>query len=591
MRAPSKPPLFLGLFGVAAIGFAVAALASLGPVRASTGRPLAQGRSEPSLPTSPDARPERVRAPTRTAYPKLAEEPARALTISRNASALRGTVRDLRGEPVEGAAILATVLLPSRTDAPRSDDDELATLALTDVRGEFVAFVPPGDYALFATSGDRSSALLEPLSVVPGEQLEALELVLTGRSTLSGFVVDAQGRPTEGTLLVRLRGHARTLKVRALPPSGAFEVDSLPDGPIEVAARAPHGGASAKRSLGHVEANVIMRLGSPLGELTVQVIDEAGEPVDGAIVQIREVGGIWGGLTFTGASGEASMVPSGAQVRVEASTDDSASDPVDVTMDERPRTVTVRVGRRGAVRGRVLLETGEPASGKVTLSRLDGTGPDSAPSGAELDGSGAFRVGPLPKGSYEVRYDGGERGVVGDATVLPFTIVGSEERILPDLRIDGGRTLHGFVLDESGEPVAHADVYVIDSRDEIIGNKATTTDTAGRFTVAGPVKGGVRLRAEGEGVVSPVVSVDANASEVTLVARGVGHISGVLRGRIASGARVRCTDGLWHPIDDSGQYTLSCSPGSKLEVESSGARHSFPVELEEDEQTYVELRL
>ncbi len=587
MRPFLRPPVLLGLFGAVAGVFTVAALASLGPMRTSMA--VESRRSIPQPPLASPIAAAVVPPVASRPRPSPVAEPRR-LSSSRSASSLEGTVHDLSGAPVAGAQIVGAVL--SARAEPSNTDDEpfFATLAITDEHGRFAAQVAPGDYAIFAVGGDRSSPLVEPLSVVPGEQVQELALVLTGRGELSGIVVDASGKPSEGSITVRLKGHSRRLRLRGLKADGRFRVGSLPDAEIELDARARFGGARALLSLAHGETNLVVRLGPVLGEIGVLVTDELGAPVEGAVVQMHELDGMWGGLTSTDAEGRASLVPSGAHLRVEASTEDSASEPVELDLDERPRVVPIHLERRGGVRGRVLLSSGAPAAGKVVLVRLDGPSPDTAPSGADVDEHGCFRVSPLPRGRYELHFDGGDHELLGDAITQTFSILGREDRVLPDLRLDGARLIRGVVVDESGEPVAHADVSVIDARQESSGSRATT-DEHGRFTLEGQVFGAVRVRAEGDGVVSPVTLLSGRGDEdVTLVARGVGHISGLLRGQIPPGARVRCADGLWHSVRDSGHYELSCTPGSMLEIEAAGARRSFPVELEEEEQTYVEVR-
>jgi hypothetical protein len=587
MVSRSGPRFFIGLFGMTAALLALASLIAPGSPRSFA----ASKRGEASLRVPPRrfasaGAPIAMTALVTTLSARPAPDAADSLASSRSASELRGVVRDATGHPISEALVRGITL--ARASEGASPPEIIETLAVTDRQGAFVARVGPGDYAIFATKANRSSAVIEPISVAPGEAVDALDLVINGPAKVAGLVVDAAGHPIAAAITLRRALHAGRLEhgTRA-SKEGRFTFFELPDTALELEARDLTTGASGRVQLEHPDEHAIVRLGAAPGELRVTVIDETGAPLANATVHANDVDGSHGWFGFVGDDGRAILRPRATHLRITATTDDGSSAPVEVELDERPLEVEVRVERRGSVRGRILKPSGAAAVGTVALVPLERAAKDLRQE-VDLDESGAFRFAPLPAGRYEIHWEGPE--LLGEAITQGFTIVGREDRVLPDLRPRGGRVVEGVVVDESGAPIAEADVSVVDGRTESLAH-AVTTDDEGRFTLPGEVFGTVHVRAEGPGVVSAVTAVEERASTVTLVARGFGHVTGVLRGRLTADSRVRCTDGLWHPVDAAGQYSLSCPPGATIEVEAGDARRSFPVELEEEEQTYLELRI
>jgi hypothetical protein len=519
--------------------------------------------------------------------PAEAHAAARPLTSSRSACLVSGIVRAPDGTPVPEATVVLQPLLPPGLARPDDAAGDIIRVN-SDEHGRFEASPPPGDYALHASDDDRSSALLEPVTLAPGEEIRELDLVLSGSARLSGLVIDDRGDPVEADIEVRLAGHEESFANSSSSGAGAFSMDGIPDGPLTVTATSSETGARVERTLPHPEPDLILRLSAPLGELTIQVVDEGGQPVAHAYVFVRTASR-HSGMT-TDDDGECSLVPFGPEVEISVESDDGTCEPTKVTVNQQPRAVRIVLQRGAVVRGVVLDAEGAPASGYMQLERLGPRGQVENAGHDGLDEAGAYRFAPLLPGRYRARY-ATDDDLVADLLQLEFSLTAGQELALQDLRLPRGRRITGVVRGLDGQPAVGVDVELADARETSTGGPSIVTDEDGRFVVEGVV-GPVRLRAAGDdGAVSElVVAAAPGDEEVALTLRATGSVDGMLRGLGGKPARVRCAGGLWHDVEKNGQYHIPCAVGGTLEVESQGTTRSYPVEVEEDESTFVELR-
>ncbi|MCA8925499.1 MAG: carboxypeptidase regulatory-like domain-containing protein [Planctomycetes bacterium] len=142
----------------------------------------------------------------------------RELILPRGAR-LSGTVRDDRGQPLEGAGVFAIL-----------DGDYLGSTR-TDAEGRFeVESLPPGSYRLFVRGDGDRVVSLTPLEVAADAVLEGLSVVARPPARLRGKVVGPSGEGLAG-IVVRLRGVDSPVERRARTnPDGSFELGPLYDG-------------------------------------------------------------------------------------------------------------------------------------------------------------------------------------------------------------------------------------------------------------------------------------------------------------------------------------------------------------------------
>jgi hypothetical protein len=147
------------------------------------------------------------------------------------AAAVEGEVRRPGGGPAEGAEV---VLLVHGTN-------EVAGRAAAGAGGRFsLGGLAPGAYDLRAAAPGASPALLDGVTVAPGQRFAA-RVALPGTGSVAGTVRDGAGRPLAG-ILVRAQGRGDGLLAR--PPveartdfEGRFVLEGLEPGRAEIVAR------------------------------------------------------------------------------------------------------------------------------------------------------------------------------------------------------------------------------------------------------------------------------------------------------------------------------------------------------------------
>ena len=509
----------------------------------------------------------------------------RQLTSSHGRCLISGIVRDASGTPVAEATVTAHPLRERDWDDDTAGDHADAT---TDEAGRFELEALPGDFALHAEHDTATSALLEPISLAPGESVRDVELVLTRDGRTSGIVVDQRGNPVEADIILRVAGHHSVYSLGTSDERGAFTLEPAPDAALEIVATSTENGATVTRSLAHPERDLILRLGSPLGALLVDVFDEHDERVPWATIYL--VTGDSAILTNADSEGPTRVQPRSARVEIHATNGDSSSETIKLELDGSERSVRLRLSPCASVSGRVVEADGSRVRGEMRLVSTAGPNKGEETAIAVLDRAGAYHFGPVQPGSYRLIYVASWMTLPDESVALEVTIFDREAHALPDMRLSHPRTLSGVVRDEHGEPVAEASIELVDSGESSTGSADITTDEQGRFKIE-QVRGPMRLRAAGDGSLSAIVlAAGTGNEEVALTLQSTGSVDGVLRGAHDKHARVRCEGGLWHAVGDTGQYHLPCAPGAALEIAAAGETRRFPIEVDEDEVTYVELR-
>lgn len=388
---------------------------------------------------------------------------------------LSGRVTDRLGLPVAGA-----VVRPVTTDQRRGEPR-----TTTDGDGRFSIDVAPGDHALqveaegFVTEHHPDDGGRLPVS----SGAQTTTTVVLGRgSTASGVVTDREGRPAPGIEVVlavheprgwRWVAHSRT------GADGSYSVPRLPAGRY----RAGFRGVLPDQTLVSVGPASPRPDGDPAGATSFSLADDDRAQVDRVLDNRATVSGVVTGerdglrpslvlqrATRVGWQVAETIVRSYdghyASSRLAAGTyrlvvrGDSRSTLV-------TRTVTVSEGRAvrldGVLTGRVIEgRTIVPAARSVLVQavRRDGAVLDSVLTTPLRD---HFRLGPLPRGTYTVRYRD-PRGRTADlydadeVTGAPRRSGAAWYDLRRDLRllaqrVELGRRLEGRVVRGSGQPL------------------------------------------------------------------------------------------------------------------------------------------
>lgn len=580
-------------------------------------------------------------AVTRTGF-----SPARALATAGEPLGIRlargavisGRLVDQEGRPLEG----------QRVSAERLDGDSPFTVSTTaDDRGEYrLSGLTRGRYrvvsvmpvALFVTSsfsipeptrvyypGSSDADGAEPLDMAAGDERTDIDLVLSlsdnERSSLSsgfvappmpalgapvsgaegaavrGRVVDGAGQPvTDATVFLRGRNLARrTVSGR----DGEYAFIDLPLASVDIFAEKhghsllPQGpqlrpGASVTLAAGRTAEGVDLLL-APWSSVTGRVVDEYGEPVQGARVQLmtsryergrqRLVGAgaairttndlgiyrLWnvtpGRYLVSATVGEvlSAELPGYGRSYYPGTDDPAAASPVTIATSQEVTGVDLILTRQPTanISGRLLDAEGRPTNGGslTLLPSARSASPLGIGIGARIEKDGSFEFANVTPGAYVIQSNAGQSGGsrLPEFGVLRVNVTNDDVRDLM-LRRSRGATLTGHVSVSPGA-ITVADASFTGTQvttmaadpdfDLPNSNRGSQVDAAAGFTLRGLV-GPRRLRVDlpdgwvveqinigGVDITDRIVDFDSQASfddvEVTVTDR----IS-ILRGSVSS---------------------------------------------------------
>ncbi len=351
------------------------------------------------------------------------------LTLGRGAE-IAGTVTDsLTRRPIAGARVSLSEHFGSGIEAL-----EPASVVRTDSHGRFsAAGLLPGDFQVRAEKPGYLPAELPKVGATSAAPAAA-PLVLTPAASITGRVVDAQGKAVPGAtvslepprggrgrfgagIAAMLRGPRAGATTRS-GPDGSFRLDGLAAVSNGAPLIATHAGfAQAERpgvtlQTGQALAGVVLTL-TPGLAVKGRVVDEASQPVAGAEIRVAVSEGRGGGRRLARAFGGAAPSAPNAVSSADGTFTVSGlvAGPYDVTASHdgfSPKTATALpapakqssgwpplvLARGAAVSGVVHDDQGAPIVGAAVSVLGEGLDPRQTTS----DGSGAFRLEDLAKG-------------------------------------------------------------------------------------------------------------------------------------------------------------------------------------------------
>jgi uncharacterized GH25 family protein len=348
-----------------------------------------------------------------------------------------------------------------------------------------------------------------------------------GELRLEGQVIDALGDPVGGATVILASNPSRTTVTET---DGSFGFDGLVGRPYQIAARGPGGVAGPVTArLTASSPPVILQLRAA-SAVTVEVVDDAGAPVDGATVELR-------GLdhqTATTAGGKATLapvIPGGYQVAAWAPGFARAFQWLRVAGEQ----VTARVAlRRGAaLAGRVIDDRGQPVAGARVV--YHGASDWSVQADERLDGAvtgddGRFRFDAVAAGSVRVdaRHPEHAPGSSRIVTLDGVTAVDGVEVVLI-----AGAAVTGVVVDVDGRAVASARVRigVHGAGFASAPPRQVFSDADGRFAVRGlprRILEAVAMADAGASATTPIDTTGGDVAGIELVVDVTGTIAGVV---------------------------------------------------------------
>ena len=348
-----------------------------------------------------------------------------------------------------------------------------------------------------------------------------------GTLRLEGQVIDASDDPVAGATVVISSNPERSTTTEA---DGSFGFDGLVGRPYQIAARAPQGVAGPVTArLTATSEPVILKL-RPASSVTVEVVDAAGKPVDGATVELRGLD-TQVATTKAGTVTIAPVIPGWYQLAAWAPGFARAYTWLEVGGEATTARVALRKG--APVAGRVVDEAGAPVAGaRVTFGGASDWSVqiDERRDGQVTGADGAFRFDALAAGSvrFEARHPDFAPGASSIVTLDGTTPIDDVEIVLP-----GGATVSGRVVDTQGAPVASARVRVGIAGAGMVtaAPRQVFSDDAGAFTVRGLPKRALEAAAVAETGASSTVPVDTtggDVADVELVIDVTGAIAGVV---------------------------------------------------------------
>jgi Carboxypeptidase regulatory-like domain len=418
---------------------------------------------------------------------------------------LTGRVVGADGQPIAGAAVgvIRTMRLESLAQVFPSG-------AETDAKGEFsLSGLTPGTVQLAATAdGFRSSRAVA--QIPDSEPARPVEITLEPAGWLVGTVRDTAGNPVSAQVSVMPRavssspGLAQLERFRmgVTEAAGEYRVEGLDPGTYTVSAAPIERTGSVKPSPpieiqpGENTLDLVVEL-AKTWEVSGQVVDNAGNPVDGASLQLspRQAAGT---STATASLADGSFVF--ADVADGTYTPAARRHGYLMTADAAPVTVTggpvsglrLTLSRTEAmISGRLLhLAPAEMAGLRIEAKR---TGPDEyelaerngwpvEAGGSAVDpSSGSYQITDLAAGHWIVtataaagRHAGGQVDLEADGAMAVL-----------DLDFAGGAILSGQVT-MADRPVAGAVVALVSKADAAAGTAPARTETAADGTFASP---------------------------------------------------------------------------------------------------------
>ena len=439
-----------------------------------------------------------------------------------------------------GAPVAEALVRASRAASVfrRVHEGAVFASALADEDGRYTLALPPGRYRLrCAKDGDES----RPAEVrVEAGASEDVVLWVEAKAAVAGVVVDEAGALQGGRTVTaregRSGGPSEVLASAKTDAEGRFLVRGLSPGPVVLevqdGGRFAEAHALAKVALPYAEARLVLAESAIV--LEGAVIDAAGEPVEGALVEVTALGGPR--LTRAGWSDAAGSFALGGLVsgrhRATARADGYTEATADV--DLYPGRIHLQLGLRPACDATVRVLPAEPAL-PVTVTAFPEGGGRSPWAAAGQTGEALALAGASGRARVEARTSG---AVSRTATVTADLCAGPVVLTLGDGSATGAVDVE--VTDEGKRPVEGVEVWIGPR------GRRAQSGADGKVAFEDLPPGAYGVGARDQEPVQVEVIAGQRAAVSLAVERGGGEIAGVVvaRGGAVEGAKIlaACSD-------------------------------------------------
>lgn len=497
--------------------------------------------------------------------------------------AVSGTVTGPVGQPLSGAAVTVTTSGGAQAWFGSTEADGTYTVGSLPSGAYTVTFAAPG-YLTQYYSGAASAATATPVSVTDGATTAHVDARLAQSGSIAGTVTDADGAPLAG-IDVTVSDAAGDEASTRTAADGTYSVGSLSAGSYAVkfapdpavagfdpgggnylpqyydARPSPQtadpvtvtGGATTSGIDAHLQAG---------GQISGQVLDGTGAPVNGVLVIVYASRGEQVASWYTDADGRYSI----GQLQSGSYAVGFQSALAGYPPNDLPQFYPGRVTLAGA--GAVVVTAGQDVSGigahvsaggEVTGTVTDPGGHAVAGADVSVGGSagggdvqtgtdGTYTVVGLASGSYTAEFRpplttpfGGPAanflssyfGGAGPQDATPLAVTAGTTTSGVNGTLPYGGELTGTVTDSASKPVANVGVSAYDADGGAVYYASTGSD--GTYTVAGLPSGSYRLQFSAAGH-APAFSGGANS--LALAAASV-----VAAGAVTSGVDVQLQPG------------------------------------------------
>lgn len=467
-------------------------------------------------------------APAEIELPNPGSDLARELRIvlERGRIAI-GTVASQSGDPVAGARIALEKSIRSGSMwrlMAQAPGTEASIEGYTDEAGRFaIEDLPAGVYDLEATASGFAPISIRSVEIASeSTEIDLGEITLEPGAVIEGRVTDLRGSAIEGAQVfvaesmiqaafMRVNRRRQREPAALSDVNGFFAVADRRVGEVvDLTIKTP--GFAQGRVLA-VEAPtdqpIAVRL-SRTSRVRGEVVDTRGRAISGAFVWVSARVSIGPG-TSTHSTGQATTADNGRFVIEEI-------DPGEIEVK-----VEAEGYRNANLTGlmvepeqdlenlRIVMEPGAAVSGRVT----DASGRPLAHAMIQLSEGGrsyaGFQIGDTSDNDGRYRLEGiapGRQSVTAShedfqSTTRQIEVELGENRL--DLTLEAGVTIFGRVVDESGEPVAGADVALDSYSPTNWQEQGAVSDTQGAFAIRGVAQGSFTLRATKEGFATGLV--------------------------------------------------------------------------------------
>ena len=513
---------------------------------------------------------------------------------------ITGRVLDEQGQPIVNAKVyVSTTTKPSYSFYRTTDDT-----------GNYVInSLSSGTYAVYVNAaGWVSEKQIIKVEVVAPNDTSNINFTLQRGGSISGKVVDESGNPISNAMVTAYIIEDENLFISSnfgeTDTQGNYIIRDLINGKYRIKVKAS-GWADQEYSTYVIvnspdDTSQINFTLHPGGSISGTVSDEQGNPIVNADVNALPVNdnSLWY-YSHTDANGKYFItgLESGDYIVYAQSNgwiQQQKEDPVNVTVPQKVENINFTLKKGASISGQVLDDHGQPvvqASVYLTLIQT----PSYRYSGSITDDNGNYVIQSIPSGSYEVQVSAD--GWIFQRYFHSVEVVAPSDISNINFTMQRGGRVSGHVLNEQGQPIVKANVYIFST--QIPSNYySSTTDDTGNYTIQSLPSGKYEVNVSANGWIRQKYSdwVEVLAPNDTgninfTMPRG-GSISGqvldeqgqpIVKANVYIFSKQIPYDSYSGTTDDTGNYVIQSLPSGSygINVNANGwIRHTYSNRVE-----------